>query len=207
MHVMRRPLYLITLLLTVAVTGCGLSSASQSAMLQPSSARIASPTVAASTVLPTSAPSVVANPTRLIIPAIGINANIEQVGILPNGDMATPAQNPWEDTGWYKAGPPPGERGSAVIDGHLDRPGGYPAVFWYLRDLHVGDTVLVINRAGKAVHFHVTRIELYTPQTAPIQDIFGNRGGTYLNLITCAGDWIPSEHQTTLRLVVYTSLD
>jgi hypothetical protein len=26
-------------------------------------------------------------------------------------------------------------------------------------------------------------------------------------LITCAGDWIPSQHQTTLRLVVYTSLE
>ncbi len=26
----------------------------------------------------------------------------------------------------------------------------------------------------------------------------------FLNLITCAGDWIPSQHQTTLRLVVYT---
>ena len=39
------------------------------------------------------------------------------------------------------------------------------------------------------------------------KDIFGNLGGRYLNLITCAGDWIPSQHQTTLRLVVYTSLD
>jgi len=52
----------------------------------------------------------------------------------------------------------------------------------------------------------VARIAYYPPQEAPIQDIFGNRGGTYLNLITCAGDWMPSEHQTNLRLVVYTTL-
>jgi hypothetical protein len=51
-----------------------------------------------------------------------------------------------------------------------------------------------------------SRIALYPPQDAPIQDIFGNWGGTYLNVITCAGDWIPSQHQTNLRLVVYTSL-
>ncbi|HCJ36020.1 MAG TPA: class F sortase, partial [Ktedonobacter sp.] len=44
------------------------------------------------------------------------------------------------------------------------------------------------------------------PQNAPIQDIFGNKGGTYLNLITCAGDWIQSQHQTTQRMVVYTTL-
>jgi len=64
----------------------------------------------------------------------------------------------------------------------------------------------VKNTARKTLHFHVARIAYYPPQEAPIQDIFGNRGGTYLNLITCAGDWMPSEHQTNLRLVVYTTL-
>ena len=42
---------------------------------------------------------------------------------------------------------------------------------------------------------------------APVQDIFGNAAGRFLNLMTCAGAWIPSEHQTSLRLVVYTTLD
>ena len=203
MRVMRRPLYCIVL--AIALAGCGVSSASQNVMFHPSSA---SPIVTEMpTVLPTRTLSVAANPTRLLIPGTGINAFIEQMGILPNGDMATPTQNPWTDVGWYKAGPRPGERGSAVIDGHLDRPGGYPAVFWNLRNLHIGDAVLVMNAAGKTLHFRVTRVELYTPQAAPIQDIFGNKSGTYLNLITCAGDWIPNEHQTTLRLVVYTTLE
>ncbi len=207
MRVIRRPLCLITLILAIALGGCGLSPTSQSTLLQPSPAKIASPTsVVVPGVLPTSTPDVIVNPTRLIIPAIDINADIEQVGLLSNGDLATPRQNPWENVGWYKTGPQPGERGSAVIDGHLDRPGGYPAVFWRLRDLHIGDTVLVMNSDGKTLHFSVTRIEYFTPQAAPIQDIFGNKGGTYLNLITCAGDWIPSQHQTTLRLVVYTTI-
>ena len=112
----------------------------------------------------------------------------------------------WDDVGWYQTGPVPGQRGSAVIDGHLDRPGGYPAVFWRLRELHAGDTVIVMNAQGKAVHFHVTQVAFYAPQAAPLQEIFGNGGGTYLNLITCAGDWIPDQHQTTQRLVVYTTL-
>ncbi len=207
MRVMRQPLCFIALILVIALAGCRPSSASQSVVLSPPPAKTARPTAAAvPRALPTRTRDVVANPTRLIIPAIGINASIEPVGMLSNGDMATPTQNPWENVGWYKTGPQPGERGSAVIDGHLDRPGGYPAVFWYLRDLHIGDAVLVMNADGKTLHFHVMRIELYTPQAAPLQDIFGNRGGTYLNLITCAGDWIPSQHQTTLRLVVYTAL-
>jgi hypothetical protein len=65
---------------------------------------------------------------------------------------------------------------------------------------------MVINAQGKTMHFRVLRIASYTPQSAPVQDIFGNTGGIYLNLITCAGTWIPSEHQTTMRLVVYTTL-
>ena|SRR5258707_8209470 len=145
-------------------------------------------------------------PIRVKIPAIGIDGFIELVGIRPNGDLATPAQNPWEDMGWYDMGPYPGQRGSAVIDGHLDRPGGYPAVFWRLGDMRAGDDVQVTNIGGKTLHFRVTHIEYYAPDQAPIQDIFGNPGGIYLNLITCAGDWIPSQHQTALRVVVYTTL-
>jgi len=126
--------------------------------------------------------------------------------VLPNGDLETPVENRWYNVGWYRSGTIPGERGSAVIDGHLDRPGGSPAVFWNLRKVHVGDAVMVIDAQGKTTRFHVTRVAFYEPQAAPLQEIFGNDDGTYLNLITCAGDWIPSEHQTTLRLVVYTAL-
>jgi len=145
-------------------------------------------------------------PTRLLIPSIDVNAAVEPVGVLPNADLATPTGSPWNDVGWYKSGPAPGEWGSAVIDGHLDRPGGYPAIFWHLRDVHVGDKVMVIAAQGKTVPFRVTRIVLYPPQDAPLQEIFGNTSGIHLNLITCAGDWIPSQSQTSLRLVVFTSL-
>jgi len=143
---------------------------------------------------------------RLLIPAIGVNAPIESVGVRPNGTMETPRQQPWTDVGLYNAGPRPGAQGSAVIAGHLDRPGGNPAVFWRLRDLHAGDEVQVVDAQGKILRFHVTRIEAYPPQNAPVQDVFGNMAGRFLNLMTCAGDWIPTEHQTALRLVVYTSL-
>lgn len=146
------------------------------------------------------------NPTRLIIPAIGVNAAVETVAVTANGGLAVPVRSPWDDVGWYDQGVRPGEQGSAVIDGHLDRPGGYAAVFWNLRHIQVGDEVKVIDTRGNMLRFRVTKVALYAPREAPVQDIFGNEGGRYLNLITCAGDWIASEHQTTLRLVVYTML-
>jgi hypothetical protein len=154
--------------------------------------------------LPTAPKPGAANPVRLTIPAIALNASIEPIGVLPNGDLATPTRRPWDNAGWYDLGPRPGDRGSAVIDGHLDRPGGLPAVFWRLRELHTGDRVIVVDAHGKTLLFHVLRIAWYGAQTMPIQEIFGNGQGRYLNLITCAGYWIPEQHQTTQRLVVYT---
>lgn len=204
---------LFTLILAFIFNACGSPSPTQYVKAHTSRTNnhsdhaIIHSTVTISTVA-TAAPTPdgVANPARLIIPSIGVTAPVEFVGILSSGELATATQNPWEHVGWYETGPKPGEVGSAVIDGHLDRPGGYPAVFWNLRNLHAGDDVIVIDTHGKTRTFRVTRIALYTPQQAPVQEIFGNEAGHYLNLITCAGDWIPIQHQTTLRLVVFTSL-
>jgi LPXTG-site transpeptidase (sortase) family protein len=199
---------LLALTLTLALGGCG-----QGLTSQPSQKLEVSPPPASSPVAHHMTNSVVipaagmrANPARLLIPAIGVNAFIESVGVTPGGDLAVPQRHPWDDVGWYRSGTRPGERGSAVIDGHLDRTGGSPAVFWRLRDLRVGDEVVVIDAARQTLKFHVREIEYYAPQDAPIQQIFGNSNGSYLNLITCAGDWVASQQQTTLRLVVYTSL-
>ena len=204
MHTVRLALRLLGLILVLILGVFGSLPASiseQAEPVAPSALNAATPTI-----IPVHmADAAAANPVRLVIPSIGVNAFVEPLGIQA-GDMATPTQRPWDDVGWYKLGPHPGERGSAVIDGHLDRPGGSWAVFWRLSDIRVGDEVLVVNSAGKTLHFRVTRMAFYAPQVAPIQEIFGDDHGDFLNLITCAGDWIPSEKQTTLRLVVYTSL-
>jgi sortase (surface protein transpeptidase) len=195
------PLLVVVLLLAFALSACTESQPTQ--VLGGASSEVDQATRSA----PQAAALTSPYPVRLSIPAIGVNASVESVGITTTGDLAVPARQPWVDVGWYSSGPLPGALGSAVIDGHLDRPGGYPAVFWRLRDLHVGDDVMVIEAQGKTLHFGVTAIVYYPPQNAPLQQIFANQSGRYLNLITCAGDWIPSQHQTTLRLVVYTTLE
>ncbi len=140
----------------------------------------------------------------LVIPAIGVNAPIEPVGKSTTGSMEVPVRNPWTGVGWYQYGSYPGEPGSAVIDGHLDRPGGAPAVFWRMRDLQIGNTIMIVQHGKKTMTFRVFEMDNYSPQNAPLARIFSNTAGTFLNLITCAGTWIPQYHQTTLRLVVYT---
>jgi|GraSoiStandDraft_27_1057306.scaffolds.fasta_scaffold44886_3 hypothetical protein len=211
MRVVRQLCYLIALVLVLVLNGCDFSATMPPAGVSASTVHETStPAAVASATPPKQSRHAKAYPTRLIIPAIGINAAVEEVGILTNGDFAgdmeTPTRSRWTNVGWYAAGPRPGERGSAVIDGHLDDDHGFPAVFWDLRKLHAGDEVRVVMSNRKEFTFRVTRIAYYTPQAAPLQDIFGNSGGIYLNLITCAGDWIQSQHQTRLRLVVYTTL-
>lgn len=143
---------------------------------------------------------------HLVIPKIGVNAPVEPVRIQADGSLGTPARHQWEGVGWYQGGPIPGQHGSAVIDGHLDRPGAVPAVFWRLHELSVGDMAIVEDANGHRQHFQVTKVASYSPKNAPTAQIFGNASGIFLNLITCAGEWIPEQHQTSLRLVVYTTL-
>ena len=143
---------------------------------------------------------------HLLIPAIGLDAPVEPVGVMASGVLNVPQKNQWDGVGWYEDGPVPGQTGSAIIDGHLDRPGGAPAVFWKLNQLHVGDIVTIVGAHGGALHFDVVQLQAYQPDAAPLAKIYSDTSGTYLNLITCAGQWIPSQHQTTLRLVVYTKM-
>ena len=195
------------------ITGCGTSSTAQQTTTKPAKKpvvvekEIPTPTKAIPTFIVSPVVTVTASiPARLVIPSINVDAPVENVNITSNGDLGTPQKNQWEGVGWYSNGPRPGESGSAVIDGHLDRPGGYPAVFWYLNQVQVGDIIMVVDANGKTLRFRVTRTAAYPPLEAPLQDIFGNSEGTNLNLITCAGTWIPSQKQTTLRLVVYSTL-
>ena len=73
--------------------------------------------------------------TRSQTAGTGTRSHAGGTPVLSDGDLAVPTQNPWDGVGWYQYGPYPGARGSAVIDGHLDRPGGYPAVFWRLHQI------------------------------------------------------------------------
>src|SRR5437763_12896155 len=109
MRAVRLSSCLIALALAFALSGCGLASTSQHAELSNAVSTTAAMTPTASLKQPL---SVASNPTRLIIPVIGINAFVESLGMQSNGDMATPTQHRWDDVGWYNVGARPGEQGS-----------------------------------------------------------------------------------------------
>lgn len=161
-------------------------------------------TSAQNAVAPAPAPKNPRWPSRLIIPNISVNANVQYVGINAKGGMGTPAG--FSDVAWYKGGTIPGDTGSAVIDGHVDNGLGLSGVFKHLEDVHIGDDVYVVQNDGDKLHFRVIDVQLYPYDDAPSDAIFNRTDAAHLNLITCSGDWVGSEKTYNKRLVIYTEL-
>ena len=162
----------------------------------------------ASSTLERKAPAAHANasslPSRLIIPALKIDATVQKVGLKADSSMATP--NNFTDVAWYKYGTIPGQVGSAVIDGHVDNGLSLAGVFKHLIDIKIGDDVYVQEANGEQLHFVVTDIQTYPYKGAPDEKIFTQTDAARLNLITCEGVWVPSGRTYDHRLVVFTKL-
>ncbi len=147
-------------------------------------------------------------PVRLIIPAIGVDAAIQSVGLAwakeNKGDMSVPSN--FTDVAWYNGGPLPGMPGSAVIDGHLDGKYVRKAVFYNLGTLKPGDVVEVVDVSGTILQFQVVTSTTYDYNATTTDIFYGDASKTRLNLITCAGDWNESQKLYNKRIVVFTEL-
>lgn len=143
-------------------------------------------------------------PVRLIIPALNINAAVQQVGINSKGNMGVPSN--FTDVAWYEGGTVPGAVGSAVIDGHVDNGLGLDGVFKHLADIKVGDEVDVQDKNGTMLHFVVGDIQEYPYEQVPTDKIFNQHDQARLNLITCEGAWVAGGKTYDHRLVVFAVL-
>ena len=143
-------------------------------------------------------------PLRLEVPALGIDASVESLGLLANGAMAVPQFV--SDAGWLRTGAIPGSAGNAVIGGHLDGKTGEPAAFWALGRLRPGDAIIVTETDGTQLRFSVVRVGQFQRQAVPLVAVFGPSSEPHLNLITCAGPYLKDHRTYRDRLVVYTRL-
>jgi sortase (surface protein transpeptidase) len=142
-------------------------------------------------------------PLALSIPAIGLKAPLSELGLNPNHTVQVPSN--FQEPGWYKFGPSPGQLGSAVILGHVDSYLG-PAVFFLLKSLQPGDSVDVTLADGVVTHFVVRQVAMYPKVSFPTFQVYGSHGYSALQLVTCGGEFDAQTRSYLSNVVVYTSL-
>jgi len=121
---------------------------------------------------------------RLEIAAIGVRAPVIRLGLNRDGTLEVPTR--FDEVGWWAGGARPGERGPAVIAGHVDSRTG-PAVFFRLDRLRARDAIVVVRRDGSRARFVVQRIARYHKAAFPTARVYGPTRAPALRLVTCSG--------------------
>jgi hypothetical protein len=137
---------------------------------------------------PTAVPRLPA-PVGLAVPALGVEAAVDPVGVRDDGQMTLPEDV--DRLGWYRFGPVPGAAGSAVVAGHVDDLEQGLGVLAPLREASAGDEVLVTDAAGGTTRWRVVSRELIEKQALPLDRLFGRDGPPRLVLVTCGGPFLP----------------
>ncbi|UUT35585.1 class F sortase [Microbacterium elymi] len=145
------------------------------------------------------------HPTRLTIPAIGVDSSLMTLGQNQDGSVQVPPLGTSQPAGWYKGSPTPGELGPAVILGHVDAPSGR-SVFYRLGDIRRGDHISVTRADGTVAVFTAQRVSEYPKDAFPTLQVYGNTDRAELRLITCGGDFNHSIGHYVDNIVVYARL-
>lgn len=138
-------------------------------------------------------------PTRLRIPALGVDAPVRALGVAPTGEMEVPADA--STVAWYEYGPGPGQPGSAVLAAHVDYDGDR-GVFFGLAGLTAGTEVLVELASGRPLRFVVSERASIAKVALPIDELFRRDGDPVLTLITCGGEYDAAARSYRSNVVV-----
>ncbi|RSN48336.1 class F sortase [Streptomyces sp. WAC 04229] len=125
-------------------------------------------------------------PDRVAIPGIQVDAPIMPVGLDADGWVDAPPPEDPNLAGWFTGAVAPGEKGTAVVVGHVDNQQG-PAVFYGLGALKKGNRVEVHRQDGKTAVFEIYGIEVFEKNNFPGDRVYASKGSPELRVITCGG--------------------
>lgn len=132
---------------------------------------------------------------RLVIPSIGLNSQLVSVGLTGAGAVDVHPSL----AGWWNGSAQPGTPGAAFIDGHS------PGVLSPLTNIGTGAHISVNKADGQVYNYTVVFRETVALSSVDMRKALSVYGGAAegLNLMTCAGTYIPSLGTTDQRLIVY----
>ncbi|AIS01786.1 class F sortase [Streptomyces glaucescens] len=153
---------------------------------QPASAAAADSAVVRDTFGQAVQPLPYAVPDRVRIPAIQVDAPVIPVGLDAEGWVDAPPPEDPNLAGWFTGAVSPGEKGTAVVVGHVDNKQG-PAVFYGLGALKQGHHVEIGRGDGKTAVFEIYGIEVFDKNNFPGDRVYASKGAPELRVITCGG--------------------
>ncbi len=157
---------------------------------------------------PTTRGPILANsiPTRLQIPAINVDSNLNTIGLNSKGEISTPPLNKDSHAYWLTVSPTPGELGPSTIIGHVDSAAYGPGVFFKLGDLRQRDKIDITRSDGSVATFQVERVVEYKKNQFPTAEVYGDIDHAGLRLITCGGNFDTAINSYQSNIVVYAAL-
>jgi sortase (surface protein transpeptidase) len=132
------------------------------------------------------APQPAAAPVRVAIPALEVDGPVLLGGVNSENELDVPPDA--RSLVWYRHGPAPGDRGSAVIAGHLNWQ-GLSGLFAELAEIPVGAEITVLFDDGGQRSFRVTTVELVPKPAVSVNGVFARGGARVLRLVTCGGEF------------------
>ncbi|WP_204052509.1 class F sortase [Microbispora siamensis] len=144
-------------------------------------------------------------PRSLDIPKIGVHVTLGRLGLNPDGTVQVPPADHPEEAGWYAHGATPGERGAAVILGHVDG-AGRKGVFYDLGRMRPGDIVKVGRADGSVARFEVESVERVPKKRFPTRRVYGPLDHAGLRLVTCGGVFDRRSGHYTDNVILYARL-
>ncbi|MDG9721049.1 class F sortase [Streptomyces sp. DH24] len=142
-------------------------------------------------------------PQRLDIPFLGVQAPVVARGLDGRGALDPPPFDQPGVVGWYAAGATPGERGTALLVGHVDTE-TRPAVFYKISALKPGERIRVVRDDARVAEFTVDDVQVLTRDRFDARQAYGprERGRAELRLITCGGSFDRASRSYTANVVV-----
>jgi hypothetical protein len=140
-------------------------------------------------------------PVSFALPDRGVTAPVVPVATGPGGALAIP--DPPTTVGWWAPGALAGaSTGTTVLVGHVDSAAAGLGTFAVLRDVDMGDRVVLRGADGRAPAYRVTARRQLGKAALPA-DFFATGGPPRLVLITCGGRFDRAARHYTDNVIVY----
>ena len=137
------------------------------------------------------------------VPALGVNGSVlVPLGLNPDHTIQVPPLAQPTELGLYDHGPKPGDRGPAVILGHINA-NGVDGAFAHLGGLKPGDRVQVARPDGSTVAFAVYKTATVPKTAFPTAAVYSDTPGPELRLLTCGGDLDRTAHNYLSNVIVW----